>query len=405
MSEVRPLFGSYLLSTVGDELARLALTVLVYQRTASPLFSAITFGISYLPWLLGGPVLATLADRFPRRTVLVVSDVVRAVLVALMAVPGLPLWTLLGLLLLVSVCNPPFEAARSALVADVLTDDRYAVATSVTGIVLQLSSVLGFLFGGALLLVVAPVTALAANAGTFVVSAVWLWFGLQRRPAPQQETGTTFADVAAGLRLVLGTPRLLAIVTMVWVGGLFLTAPEGIAAPWAGELAGGTVLVGLLLAANPVGSVVGGVVVGRFCPPSLRERLLLPLVVLSMTATAVAGLMAVLVDVGPARNALVLGFLVLAGVGSAWSIPLNVAFVQAVPSAFRGRAFGVAVSGLSGASGLGIVLAGVAAEVVPPSVVVAVGGVVGVLAMIVPMAALLRTRPPTGTGAAGPSQA
>ena len=80
--EFRPLFGTFLLSTAGDELARVALTVLVYQRTASPLLSALTFAIGHLPWLLGGPLLSTLADRLPRHRVLIGADVTRAVLLA-----------------------------------------------------------------------------------------------------------------------------------------------------------------------------------------------------------------------------------------------------------------------------------------------------------------------------------
>ncbi len=148
MAEFRPLFGSYVLATVGEFLARLALTVLVYERTGSPLLSALTFAISYLPWVVGGPLLAALADRLPRKRVMVVSDLARAALVALMAVPGMPLPALLVLLLLVSLGNPPYEAARSALTADVLTDDRYAVATSLNGVVQQLAQVIGFLLGG-----------------------------------------------------------------------------------------------------------------------------------------------------------------------------------------------------------------------------------------------------------------
>ena len=153
--EFRPLYGSYLLSTVGDELARVALTVLVFQRTDSALLSAVTFAISYLPWLLGGPLLASLADRLPRHRVLIGSDVSRAALVALMAVPGMPLPVLLALLLVVSLCSPPFEAARSALVADVLPDDRYAVATALTGRA-QVAKLLGYLAGGALLVASSP---------------------------------------------------------------------------------------------------------------------------------------------------------------------------------------------------------------------------------------------------------
>ena len=52
--EFRPLFGTFLLSTAGDELARVALTVLVYQRTDSPLLSALTFAIGHLPGCSAG---------------------------------------------------------------------------------------------------------------------------------------------------------------------------------------------------------------------------------------------------------------------------------------------------------------------------------------------------------------
>ena len=177
--EFRPLFGTFLLSTIGDELARVALTVLVYQRTESPLLSAATFAISYLPWLLLGPLLSTLADRFPRHRVLIASDTARAVLVALMAIPGTPLPLLLGLLFVVALCAPPFESARSALLADVLEGERYAVATSLTNVTLQLAQVVGFLAAGALVAVVDPSTALLIDAGTFAVSALWLAAALQ----------------------------------------------------------------------------------------------------------------------------------------------------------------------------------------------------------------------------------
>lgn len=405
--EFRPLFGSYLLSTIGDELARLALTVLVYQRTGSALLSAATFAISYLPWLLGGPVLSALADRFPRRTVLVASDAARAVLVGIMALPGMPLPGLLVLLLAVSVCSPPFESARSALTADILTDDRYAVATSVTGILQQVSQIGGFLLGGFLATAFTPSLALAVNALTFAVSAIWLAAGLQRRPAPVPEDGTdpgtVLTDVGRGLRLVLGTPRLASIVAVLWVGVLFVNGPEGIVTPLSVELTGSAALVGVLLSAQPAGTIVGAVLVGRFTSPARREQLMVPLVVLSLVP---------LVLVWPALHlggtgalVAVTALLALSGAGSAWTIPLNVVFVQAVPSAYRGRAFGVAIAGLFGAQGLGAVGAGALASELPPTAVVGVLGAVGLVAVVPTLVALVRTRPPTDAGTAGPSRA
>src|SRR5215218_10303539 len=236
--EFRPLFGTFLLSTAGDELARVALTVLVYQRTSSPLLSALTFAIGHLPWLLGGPFLSTIADRFPRHRVLIGTDMARAVVLAGMAIPGTPLPVLLGLLFLVSLCAPPFESARSALMADVLDGDRYAVATSLTNITLQLAQVVGFLAAGALVTVLSPSAALLIDSATFVVSALWLGLGLKRRPAPIGDGGprSVWRDTGAGLRLIRRSPRLLAIMGVLWVATMFTYASEGVAAPLVEEL-------------------------------------------------------------------------------------------------------------------------------------------------------------------------
>jgi MFS family permease len=395
--EFRPLFGSYLLSTIGDELARVALTVLVYQRTDSALLSAATFAISYLPWLVGGPVLAALADRYPRHRVLIGSDVARALLVALMAVPGMPLPLLLALLLVVSVCAPPFEAARSALMADVLEGDRYAVATSLTGITQQLSQLIGFLLGGALLTEFSASTALLADAATFAVSALWLNRGLQRRPpAAAEEDGSgarsIWREAGSGLRFLAGSAPLRAIVGLLWIAALFGNGPEGIAAPLGIQLYGTTSTTGLLLAATPAGTVVGGLLVGRLCPPALRERLVGPLVLLWMVSVLLAGLVPSWLGRGTPALVLVLALFFVAGIGAAFTIPLNVAFVQAVPSAYRGRAFGVVVAGLSGVQGLGVLLAGLGAERYAPATVVALFGGIGLLAVVVPLLGLQRSR-------------
>ena len=400
MPEFRPLFGTFLLSAAGDELARVALTVLVYARTDSPLLAALTFAIGYLPWLFGGPLLSVLADRFPRHRVLIATDAGRAVLVALMAIPGVPLWLLLGLLFVVGLCAPPFEAARSALMADVLDGDRYAVATSLTGITVQLAQVGGFLAGGALLAVFSPSTALLVDAATFALSAVWLWFGLQRRPAPAAEGAgseptTLWRDAAEGLRFIRQSPRLLSIVGVVWLATGFLYAPEGIAAPLVDEIGQGVTAVGVLLAANPLGLTIGGLVIARLVPPHRREGLVAPLVVLSLLPVLVGGLVVVLAGPGTTTFWVLVGSLFVSGLASAWTIPLNVAFVQAVPSAYRGRAFGVAASGLAGIQGIGALVSGLAAEGVDPSVVVAAAGGLGMIAVAPALIAYRRTRNPT----------
>jgi MFS family permease len=394
--EFRPLFGSFLLSTIGDELARVALTVLVYQRTESPLLAAVTFAIGHLPWLLGGPLLSTLADRLPRHRVLIATDAARAVLVALLAIPGTPLPILLGLLFLIALCAPPFESARSALMADVLEGDQYAVATSLSNISLQLAQVIGFMAAGALVAVFNPSVALLVDAATFAISAVWLWARLKRRPAPMSEAGegprSLWQDAVDGLQFIGRTPRLLAIVSLLWLGTMFAFASEGVAVPLADELGQATMAVGLLLAANPLGATIGGLVIARLIAPDRRDRLVPPLVVLTLLPVLVAGLVALIAGPGTMPFAMVIGLMFVSGLASSWVIPLNVSFVQAVPSAYRGRAFGVAVSGLYGVQGIGALVAGLAAEGMPPSGVVAVSGGLGLIAVVPGLVAYRRTQ-------------
>jgi Transmembrane secretion effector len=398
--EFRALFGTFVLSSIGDELARVALTVLVYHRTGSPLLSAVTFAIGYLPWLLGGPVLSAIADRLPRHQVLIATDAGRAVLVAAMAIPGTPLPVLLALLLLVSLGAPPFESARSALQADILEGDRYAVASSVTNVSLQLTQVAGFLLAGGLVAVFSPSAALLLDAVTFGVSALWLMVGLQRRPTPArsgEQRPSIIRDAAEGLRFIARNGRLRAIVGLLWAGNLVLSAPEGLAVPFAQQLGQGPTGVGMLLAANPLGVIVGALVVGRFVRPARREQLMAPLVLLSLLPLGAAGVVAMAVRPGAVGLAAVLGLTFLSGVGAAWAIPLNVSFVQAVPAALRGRAFGVAVSGLYGVQGLGVLMAGALAEGLSPGGVLTVACALGLLVVVGPLFAFRRT----GTSVAG----
>ena len=110
---------------------------------------------------------------------------------------------------------------------------------------------------------------------------------------------------------------------------------------------------------------------------------------------------------GAVAFAAVVALLFVSGIGQAWVIPLNLSFAQAVPSAFRGRAFGVAVSGLSGVQGIGVLLAGALAEVLSVGGVVTAAGAVGALAVVVPLLAFHRTGGSVASDrtAAGPSVA
>ncbi|GAA2404034.1 MFS transporter [Actinomadura vinacea] len=371
VSEFRALWLAQALSFVGDQLAQVALAVLVYERTESPLLTALTYALTYIPPIVGGPVLSGLADLFPRRRVMVICDVVRAALVALMALQAMPFWMLCALVFLTVLLGAPFSAARAAVLPDVLPGDRYVAGSAINNITHQATQMLGFLAGGAVVAVVGTREALALDSVTFALSAVILVAGLRRRPAPkrrERESLGLWKGTWNGGRLVFGDPTLRSLVSFAWLCA-FYVIPEGLAAPYAATFDGGAVTVGLLMSAMPTGMVIGAFVFSRCVRPTNRIRSMG-----WMSILACAPL------IGAAAHPplwLVVVLWALSGMGSAYQLAANAAFVAAVPASGRGQAFGLAQSGILAGQGLGILVAGAAAQVLGPETVVAFAGALG----------------------------
>ena len=71
VGQFRVLFGSYTLFLTGETVRMLALSVIVYTATGSPLMSALAYAAGFLPYAVGGTLLLAFADRWPPRTVIV----------------------------------------------------------------------------------------------------------------------------------------------------------------------------------------------------------------------------------------------------------------------------------------------------------------------------------------------
>jgi MFS family permease len=385
------MFTARLLSRIGDHLAKVAIAILVYDRTGSTALAATTYALTFLPWLVGTPLLSAVGDRFPRRSVLVWCDVIRALLVLAMALPGLPTVGLLGLLGVVSLLAPPSDSTWSALLADVLSGDRYVVGSALSNVSSQLAQVVGFSLGGLLVALLRPRGVLVFDAATFLVSALLLRGHVQARPVEAAAPAGDHGRWREGPRLVAREPMLRFLVLLAWVTAAFAIAPEGLAVAVVRQHGGSAVDVGLLTAAQPIGVVVGMLVVSRWVAPHRRLRLLLPLALLSvapLTASAVV----------PGLESL-FALWVLAGVGAALSLPSAAAFVAAVPAPLRARAFGVAQSGLAIIQGVGLIVIGLAAEHVAALQVVAASGALGTIGVCV--VAAFRPRQPTAAADGG----
>lgn len=375
--EYRAVWAADLLSVIGDQLARVALAVLVYGRTGSAAWAAATYALTFLPAILGGVLLGGLADRYARRAVLVAADVGRAVLVGVMAVPGLPLPALCALLVVVVLLGAPHTAARGALLPELLPGDLYERGLAVSQITGQTAQVVGFAAGGLLVAVVSPASALALDAATFAVAAVVFRFGLARRPRPDggRGTGSGYFDLLAGVTDIAGDPRRRALVLLVWMVGLYVV-PEALAAPYAAQVGAGPAVVGLLMAADPLGSVLGAWLFVRFVAPRRRARLI------GVLAVA-AGVPLLFTALVPAVPVALLLFGVSGMASTAYVMQAQASFVRATPAAFRGRAIGIAASGIVAGQGVAVLAGGLLADLWTPSTAVAVCAAVGVLVAMV----------------------
>ncbi len=361
------LWLAQVLSLTGDKLARVAIASLVYKETQSALITGLIYAVTYLPWLVGGPLLGGLADRYPRRTVMLICQLIAAVLVGLMAVPGIPLVVLAVLLFVVILAESPFLSARASLLVDILPDDRYVLASAINQLTIQGTQVLGFAVGGALVFQIGANDALAVDAVTFLLAALLVRFGVEARAAAGSGValGGSWQRMKVGAQVVFGDPRLRGLVLLGWLA-TFWVVPEGLAAPYA---KGDSTAIGLLLAAQPAGSVVGALFLTRMVRPTLRIEL--------MGALAVLTSVPLLFFIANPSIPVAVVLLVVSGVGTTYNLPANAAFMQALPAERRGQAFGLVSAGLVAGQGISIAVAGAVAEATTPGLVICVAGGLG----------------------------
>jgi len=392
VAEFRALWLAQLLSVIGDQLARVALTVLVYNRTGSALLAAVTFVVSIVPTFVGGVTLAWLADRHPRHRVMIVCDLVRCALVLVMATPGLPLAGLVTLLFVVTLAGAPFTSARAALYPDVLDGEMYVLGTAIGLTTFQFAQVVGFAAGGTIVGFFGTRTSLVIDAATFAGSALIVRGWVRRRPAPAAAAhpagrGSRLTGIVAGTRLVFANRILRTTMLFGWLAA-FYNAPEGVVTPLARALSGGALAVGVILAAQALGETTGAILFSRFVAPPTRLWFMGPLAV----ATP-----AVLVFFAW-RPGLLLSLLILfaSGLCAAYQLAANAAFVSAAPHEQRSQAFGLAQGGMSLGQGIVLILAGAAADRHSPAVVISVCGAVGAVLALVVALTWLRDQGPVG---------
>lgn len=377
--EFRGMWIGSTVSTFGDQLAAVALSLLVFERTQSPAWTALTWSLTLFPPLISGPLLGWLADRFPRRTVMVVCAWLQAALVALMAVPGTPLWIMIVLLVVVLMISSPFLAAQEASLPHVLSEKRYDDGVALFGTSVDVAQMVGLAAAGFLVTNAGPNLALAIDAATFVWVAILVQVSVRHRPAADPLGAHRDPEGPKGAFTLLVTePRLRSLMGMRLLAGLAMV-PEGLAVPLAASL-DAMWAVGLILAIEPAANVLGVAVLFRLVrDPAKRERLIGPLAILSLAPLVMFAL--------HPNLTWTIVLLVIAGMAGAYHTPARSAWMRILPDAYRGRAYGIGRAALRSSQGGGMAVAGVVAHSIG-SVTATIAGAGGIGLLLATQAAV-----------------
>ena len=200
------------ISQSGDWLYNVALAVYVFDRTGSAGWVAAATVLRLVPYVVLAPIGGVIADRFDRRSVMIWSDVLRALsmgaLAAVAAADG-PILAVTLLAFATTAFGTAYVPAMMAVTPTLVGEDDLAAANALNMLVDNLTIVVGPAVGAALLAVTSPVFAFTVNALTFLAPALLLTIGLKRVERPRDETtevswhpGAFAAHLAEGAREV-----------------------------------------------------------------------------------------------------------------------------------------------------------------------------------------------------------
>lgn len=373
--EFRGIIVAQVASEAGDQIARVALALLVLSQTGSALWAAATFAVSFLPTFLGAALLGPVADRFSRRTLMLLADMSRAVTIgvlALVALPGTPLWVLFALLFVAELFTPLFDAARSASIPDVLgSPSLVTVGTGLSRSLHLANQAVGLVLGGLVVQFTSARVALFLDALSFVLSYAVIAAFMRNRPSALESTQSVrvlLADLREGWTLLMADPSRRALVLLGWGMAAAIVGPEAVALAYVRDQGDPDAWGGVLMASVIVGAAAGSVLVGRRL---LRDQLdlVLPLAIavcLPLLVTGIEPPVWVLVVLWAAS-----------GVAQAFLVPVMSFTTLLTVNEQRGRVIGIASAGFAALTALGYLLTGFIADATSPAFAVVVMAVVG----------------------------
>lgn len=384
------LFGGQTISILGNALYMVALPWLILTTGGSAQELGIVLAAYGIPlaasMLLGG----WLSDRLRPRRVMLISDTVRLLLIAILAALALgghpTLWQFCAIAVPLGAFGGVFMPASMSILPDTLSNEDLQAGNGLMMSSMQGANLVGAAFAGVVVAAFTAGAALAIDAATFLVSALSLALmrtvpraipstkeageSRENPSASPQEQGASFWNFLGASRLIQVT-LLMFIVISLCSGGLIEVALPALIH---GPMHGGASSYGAILAAWGAGSLVGSIFVGTLGKG--KHKGLIILLGGLIVAAAIA-----LLPVGGVPGAIVC--MLIGGVANSGVTVLLFTAVQLnIPSHLMGRVMGLLMFSSSGMYPLSVAMAGVLSNQFGPALLFPFGGLLIGLAML-----------------------
>lgn len=281
--DFRRLFIGQLVSQTGDWFNSVALFTLLLSLTGSGEAVGYILIIKLLPSFFAGPLAGVVADRFNRKTIMIVADIVRGFLVLGFLLVQRPeqVWLVYALAALEVVVSTFFDPAKSAAIPNIVSREELVSANALSAASWSVTLALGAALGGLVTDAFGRNTAFVIDSVSFFVSAAFIWAVRARLTAAKPHRAghlsvadaTGITDFIEGARYLRSNPRVMALLLVKsgWgLGGgvlLLLTIYGKQIFPLGRD---GAASIGLLYAARGLGALVGPMIAGVITSGSPR---------------------------------------------------------------------------------------------------------------------------------------
>ena len=358
------LFIANAISLVGNVFSLIAIPWFVLQTTGSATQTGITGFFTILPVVLAGFLGGTLIDRLGYKRTSIIADLasgVTTVLIPLLYFTiGLEFWQLILLVFLGALLDTPGGTARAALLPELAEQAAMPIerATSFIHVIERGARLVGAPLAGFLISIMGTANVLWLDAASFFVSAgiIGLVITAPKLAEKEEKTGKYFDELRNGLRFIAHNQLILSIVIMVMLTNFLDAIFSGVVQPvYVKEVFGNAFDLGLLIAANGGGAVIGGLIFA-----AVGHRL--PRHATFVAAFVLTGFRFWVYAIYPPLTVLIVTTLISSiGAGPLNPIIGAVEF-ERIPPNMRGRVFGAVTAGAWIAMPLGMLLGGVLTE-------------------------------------------